>query len=208
MEANELTVERHPWNWYVPPGAQTLIAGTFPPTKRNWNYDFFYPNKNNLFWKIMAAIAEKPLQYFEGDKAVHERRQLLETLHTGVTDMAARIQRLQNSSLDENIRLLDYMDIFEILDQHPGIRRILLTSSSGPSSAARWFTQYLAGKNIIHRFGKGPRPLRSSFQYKDRSIEVLILYSPSGRAANRFGMAHMTALYRLAIMQAHNTGQV
>jgi G:T/U-mismatch repair DNA glycosylase len=48
--------EIHPWNWYCPSEAKSLIIGTFPPTLRNWSFDFFYPNKNNYFWKIMARI--------------------------------------------------------------------------------------------------------------------------------------------------------
>ncbi|MDR0543024.1 MAG: uracil-DNA glycosylase family protein, partial [Dysgonamonadaceae bacterium] len=79
--------EIHPWNRYIPAEAKSIIIGTFPPTRRNWSYDFFYPNKNNYFWRIMARIAGSPLQYFSGKEAVEERKNILNRLGIGVSDM-------------------------------------------------------------------------------------------------------------------------
>lgn len=187
--------EIHPWKWFAPPNSKTLIVGTFPPTKKNWSYDFFYPNKLNLFWKVIARIAKVELQYFIGDKAVAERKQLLTSLNLAITDMGYKIARQYNSSLDENLKVVVHMDIFQILDENPGIDKIIFTSSSGPSSAARWFVEYLQKANIIHKFPKGARPIKSQFIYKNKPIDLVILYSPSPRAANRVSFENLVALY-------------
>ncbi len=192
--------ETHPFKFYAPPHCHSLIVGTFPPTKKNWSYDFFYPNKQNLFWGIMAQVAGKVLQHFSGEEAVAERKGILAILNTAITDMGLIILRTNDSSLDENLQAVDYMDILHILDQHPLINKIIFTSSSGKTSASQWFSNYLKQQNIIHRFPKGVKPLRSEFEYKGRTIKLVILYSPSRRAANRVSLAELTEMYKREIL--------
>ncbi len=192
--------EIHPWKWFVPLHSKVLFVGTFPPAKGRWSYDFFYPNKANLFWRILSRIAGRELQYFTGAEAVEERKQLLSLLNAAITDMGYRIIRKDNSSLDENIIAIQYMDILQILDEHPEINKIIFTSSSGPVSAARWFTQYLKTRGIIHKFRNGTKPLSSELEYKGRKIALAIVYSPSSRAANRISFDSMVAMYENEIV--------
>ncbi|RYG04869.1 MAG: hypothetical protein EOO02_05095 [Chitinophagaceae bacterium] len=187
--------EVHPWKAYIPPNSKTLIVGTFPPTKRNWSYDFFYPNKQNLFWTVISAINKSALEYFSGEEAVNERIGILENLKLGVTDMGLEINRLNGNSLDENLSPIEYMDILKILNEHPTINKLIFTSSSGPASAARWFVNYLKTRNILHRFASGPKPLRSILQLEHRSVELVVLYSPSRRAANRISLEKLIEMY-------------
>lgn len=188
--------EFHPWNWFVPPGSKVIIIGTFPPTQRNWSYNFFYPNKNNLFWRMMARIAGEELKYISGEEAVKERRNILIKLGVGISDMGRKILRTDNSSLDEKLVLLEHMDIFRILEENPSIQKIIFTSSSGKSSAARWFQDFLALQGIAYKVPKGERPLKASLQIKGRTIETVVLYSTSPRAANRISFDQLVELYK------------
>lgn len=192
--------ETHPWKWYVPNGARTLMVGTFPPTKRNWNYDFFYPNKNNFFWRIIASIANKPLQHFSGNEAVEERKALLDFLRLGITDMGYVIDRLQDSSLDENIAAVEFMDIQQILKENPSINKIIFTSSSGKSSAATWFKNYLFQKGTKIIYPKGSKPQRLKWLLNNKEIELVIVHSPSPRAACSIGFERLEAMYRQEII--------
>jgi G:T/U-mismatch repair DNA glycosylase len=192
--------EIHPWQWFAAAGCTTLIAGTFPTAKRNWHYDFFYPNTANLFWNIMAEIAGTKLNCFSDEAAVTERKNILRQLKVALTDMGQKIIRNDGSSLDENLVPLEYMDIFRILDENPSIRKILFTSSSGKASAAGWFNNYLAEKNIFHRFPKEKKPVRSILQYRNRPIELVVLHSPSRRAANRISFEEIVKLYKNEII--------
>lgn len=192
--------ELHPWNWFAPENSRVLIVGTFPPSKRNWSFDFFYPNKNNFFWRVIAQIAETELEYPAGDLAVEERKNLLRKLQVAVTDMGQHILRSANSSLDENLSVVEYMNIFQILDENTGIRKIIFTSSSGKENAVRWFNQFLAGHEIKHRFPTGQRPIKSAIEYKGRMIELVVLYSTSPRAANRISMERLVELYKNEIL--------
>jgi G:T/U-mismatch repair DNA glycosylase len=188
--------EIHPWNWHVPAGAKSVIIGTFPPTSRNWSYDFFYPNKNNYFWRIMAGISGKMLQYFSGEEAVEERKNILDQLRTGVSDMGKIIRRTDGNSSDENLEIVEYMDIFNILNENPSLRKIIFTSSTGKSSAIGWFKSYLALHGIAFHIPKGKRPLRTSIQITGRNIEIVLLYSTSARAGSTIPLDSLTELFK------------
>lgn len=192
--------ELHPWNWFAPENSSVLIVGTFPPTTRNWSFDFFYPNKANQFWKVIARISNTELEYPTGELAVEERKNLLRKLHVAVTDMGKHILRSANSSLDENLSVVEYMNIFQILDENPTIQKIIFTSSSGKESAARWFNNFLASHEITHRFPTGKKPLKSSMEYNGRTIELVVLYSTSPRAANRISFEDLVELYKNEIL--------
>ncbi|MDR0802893.1 hypothetical protein [Fluviicola sp.] len=192
--------ELHPWNWFAPENSKTLIIGTFPTARKNWSFDFFYPNKANLFWKIIAQILNTELQYISGNPATEERKILLRNLNLAVTDMGKHIIRYENSSLDENLAVIEYMDIFRILDENPTIEKLIFTSSSGKVSAAKWFTEFLASKGIKYRFPAGKNPIRSEMHYNGKNIQLVILYSPSPRAANRISFENLVELYQREIL--------
>lgn len=195
-----LGIEIHPWNWYGPEDSTTLLIGTFPPTKRNWSFDFFYPNKRNLFWNIIANITHHTYLHYEGVAAVAERKQLLDQLKVTITDMGKIIERTANNSLDENLIVHEYMDIFQILKERPSINQLIFTSSTGKSSAAKWFEQYAALNGHLLKLKTTPKPAVNYFQYKDRLLKLIVLYSPSARAANRIAFTDLVNLYKDAIM--------
>ena len=187
--------EIHPWNWYCPVGAKTVVIGTFPPTRRNWSFDFFYPNKNNYFWKLIARIAGRPLVYFSGEEAVDERKELLNHLKLGVSDMGQTIRRKTDSSLDQNLEIVAYMDIFKMLQENPSIRKLIFTSSSGKSSAIRWFKDYLSLHQVPFKIPQGKRPLRTTVTVKNQSFEIVLLYSTSPRAGASVSFDALTELF-------------
>jgi G:T/U-mismatch repair DNA glycosylase len=188
--------EIHPWNWYCPEGAKTLIIGTFPPTLRNWSFDFFYPNKNNYFWKVMAGIAERELHYLTGTEAIEERKEILCQLKTGVSDMGKIIRRKAGNSLDQNLEIIEYMDIFRLLQENPSIRKIIFTSSSGTSSAIRWFKNYLSLRKIDFKIPKGKRPLRTTVVMQGKNLEIVLLYSTSPLAGATIAFNQLVELYK------------
>lgn len=193
-------IETHPWNWYVPAESRTMIIGTFPSALKNRKYDFYYPNPANLFWRMMADIAETDLKHFSGAEAVQERKDILEKLSVAITDMGKVIVRYNGSSLDEHLQVKHFMEIFTILKENPSIRKIIFTSSSGPSSASNWFIEYLKTMKHDFRFPKGKKPIHAEIEFEDRIIKLVIAYSPSPRAANRISFAKLTDMYRNEIL--------
>ncbi|MDR0543440.1 MAG: hypothetical protein LBH19_14685 [Dysgonamonadaceae bacterium] len=197
------TEEKHPWNWHVPSGAKTVIIGTFPPTLRNWSYDFFYPNKNNYFWRIMATIAGRKLQSFSGEEAVNERKAILNQLRVGLSDMGKVIRRKEDNSTDENLHIVEYMDILQLLDENPAVNKFVFTSSSGKVSAVRWFKNYLALHGISYRIPQGKRPLHSRLELQGRPVEIVLLYSTSPRVGATVPFDKLTELFGHEIIRIH-----
>ncbi|MCL1934114.1 MAG: hypothetical protein FWF53_09945 [Candidatus Azobacteroides sp.] len=192
--------EIHPWYWYIPDGAETVVIGTFPPTRRNWSFDFFYPNKNNYFWKLMARIVGRPLLYLYGEEAVNERKELLNHLKLGVSDMGQIIRRKTDSSLDQNLEIVAYMDIFKLLRENPSVRKLIFTSSSGKSSAIGWFKNYLSLHGISFKIPQGKRPLRTTVTINGKSLEIVLLYSTSPRAGASVSFDALTELFAYEIL--------
>ena len=54
-------VEYHPLCPFLPENAKVLFLGSFPPQRKRWCMDFYYPNFINDHWRIEGQI-------FFGDK--------------------------------------------------------------------------------------------------------------------------------------------
>lgn len=46
--------ENHPLEPFLPGNAILLMLGSFPPQKKRWSMDFFYPNWSNDMWRIFG----------------------------------------------------------------------------------------------------------------------------------------------------------
>ena len=142
--------EHHP-NWYFPiPDMRTLVLGTFPPHKKRWNFEFYYPNNMNRFWKALSAVENGCLTEQSGPPAVEERKRLMQYLRVGVQNLGKIITRKNQSALDKHISILEFQDIQSIILGHPLLERIFLPGYSGNTSTYRSFIRYLKLKRIAH----------------------------------------------------------
>ena len=48
--------ETHPLPPFLPPHAQLLMLGSFPPPRERWKMDFYYPNFQNDMWRIFGCV--------------------------------------------------------------------------------------------------------------------------------------------------------
>src|ERR1700741_4648646 len=101
--SKEISTEHHPDWYYEIPVMKTLILGSYPPHQNKRDFEFYYPNKQNNFWKILAAIAKTELKYMSGDDAVAEKKQIMKKLKVGVENMGKTIQRRGTSARDTDI---------------------------------------------------------------------------------------------------------
>ena len=58
---NKDGVEYHPLHPFLPENAKVLFLGSFPPQRKRWCMDFYYPNFINDHWRIEGQV-------FFGDK--------------------------------------------------------------------------------------------------------------------------------------------
>jgi G:T/U-mismatch repair DNA glycosylase len=178
-----------PWSEYIPNNADKLILGTFPTKENNRDFEFFYPNRNNKFWKVLARIANKKLTDFENNAdgkllAVGERKRILDKLNLAITDIGAKILRQKNSSLDSNLFPIEFTNIFSIVDKHPKIKTIILTSSSKGNSVLSWFAVYCSINNVNLKIEKNDKdfPKTTEITIDNKKVKIVIVNSTSGAA--------------------------
>ena len=48
-----METEQHPLKPFLPANARLLMLGSFPPQRKRWSMEFYYPNWNNDMWRIV-----------------------------------------------------------------------------------------------------------------------------------------------------------
>jgi G:T/U-mismatch repair DNA glycosylase len=187
-----------PWEPYVPLNANKLILGTFPTHEKNWDFNFYYPNKNNPMWKILSAIAKTDLTHSKNEiTSVNERKAILDKLNLAMTDMGKVIRRQKVSSLDIDLFPIEFIDVFNILDKYPSIQTIILTSSTKGNSVLSWFKSYCTMNNKkIKLKGKG-FPRLENMTLNGREIKIVLVCSTSGATGKTYDF--LLDLYRKVI---------
>ena len=176
--------ETHP-NWFYDfYPMHGLVLGSFPPHQSKYSFPFYYPNKQNRFWKVVSLIVNLPLEVPLSDKerAIEERKAIMKKLKIGIHDVGLEIIRSNNSSLDSKIQIVKYQDIKSIVLNHPELKKIFLLGFAAKSSAARTFLNYLQSERIMAKF-----PLDFEIKAENiflifidkRAIECVILNSTS-----------------------------
>lgn len=119
IDASQRLVEQHPLKPFLPEGCRLLMLGSFPPERRRWSMEFFYPNFNNDMWRIMGLI-------FHGDRdrfvVTGERRfdrAAVEAFCTergiGLYDTACEVRRLAGNASDKFLEVVTPTDIGALL---------------------------------------------------------------------------------------------
>ena len=124
-------VEYHPLKPFLPENAKVLFLGSFPPQRKRWCMDFYYPNFINDHWRIEGQI-------FFGDKNhfvdLEAKRFKIDGIvafcqEKGLAffDTSTAIRRLQDNASDKFLEVVEPTDILALLSQLPHLRAIVTT---------------------------------------------------------------------------------
>lgn len=131
MENEELQLETHPWEPFIPEGAKVLIMGTFPPQAKRWSMDFYYPNRTNDFWKICGLIflGDKDALCLPGEKKfdVDAIRGLMTEKGIALNDTARRVRRLKGNASDKYLEIVEPVPLYDLLARMPQCRAVATT---------------------------------------------------------------------------------
>lgn len=127
----EVPLEMHPFEPFIPENAKVLIMGTFPPQSKRWNMEFYYPNRSNDFWFMIGLI-------FCGDKdALYDRKtklfdlqrikRLLTEEGIALSDTGYKIRRLQGNASDKFLEIVEPVDLATLLSRMPQCKAIATT---------------------------------------------------------------------------------
>ncbi len=128
---NEITIEQHPLTPFLPPKARVLMLGSFPPQRKRWAMEFYYPNWNNDMWRIMGLVFYNNKDYFV-DTAHKTFRQhdivaFLEEKGIAIFDTATAIRRLQDNASDKFLEIVEPTDIQALLTAIPFCEALITT---------------------------------------------------------------------------------
>ena len=124
-------VEYHPLIPFLPDNAKVLFLGSFPPQRKRWCMDFYYPNFINDHWRIEGQI-------FFGDKNhfvdLENKRFKIDEIvascqERGLAffDTSTAIRRLQDNASDKLLEVVEQTDIRSLLQKLPHCRAIVTT---------------------------------------------------------------------------------
>ena len=192
--------EPHAFGTFANKNAEVLIIGTFPSHARNRSFDFYYPNKNNAFWKIIETVYVYRFQNNVGSAAVDERKLFATERKIALTDMMAAAIREKNGSGDDQLSSTELTDINAILESCKAINRIVLTSRSGKINALLLFKKYLESNKIPFFYNDAESVGKGFFDFAGRKISVFVPYSPSPRVVRKFGLDAITDMYGISLL--------
>ena len=134
-------VEYHPLRPFLPENAKVLFLGSFPPQRKRWCMDFYYPNFINDHWRIEGQIffgdknhfVDVPNKRFKIDEIVA----FCEEKGLAFFDTSTAIRRLQDNASDKFLEVVEPTDIPALLRQLPHLRAIVTTGEKATETICR-----------------------------------------------------------------------
>ena len=122
-----MEIEKHPLEPFLPAKAKLLMLGSFPPQKKRWSMDFYYPNLNNDMWRIFGILFFDDKDYFLNEKGI------------ALFDTASSIRRLQDNASDKFLEVVEATDVTALLRQLPECKAIVTTGQKATDTLRQQF---------------------------------------------------------------------
>ena len=185
-------IEQHPLEPFLPGNATLLMLGSFPPQKKRWSMDFFYPNLQNDMWRIFGLIffQDKDHFLFENKKAFDKERLIvfLETKGIALYDTATSVRRLQDNASDKYLEVIEPTDIRLLLKQLPHCKAIVTTGQKA--------TDIIRSQIEVNEPSIGGS---CPFEFEDRSLRLYRM--PSSSRAYPLALEKKSVFYRLMLKE-------
>ena len=183
-----LNIEEHPLEPFLPANAVLLMLGSFPPQKKRWSMDFFYPNLQNDMWRIVGLIFFQNKEHFlNPEKKVFDKDRIIEFLNDkgiALYDTASAIRRLQDNASDKFLEVIEQTDISLLLKQIPMCKAIVTTGQKAT--------------DIIREQIEVKEPTvgtSESFEFGDKAMKLYRM--PSSSRAYPLALEKKAAAYRV-----------
>lgn len=158
---NKDGIEYHPLRPFLPENARILFLGSFPPQRKRWCMDFYYPNFINDHWRIEGQVFFGDKNYFvdlENKRfKIDEIVSFCKEKGLAFFDTSTAIRRLQDNASDKFLEVVEPTDISSIIKQLPQLRAIVTTGEK----ATETICASLGITNIprVNTFIKVPFPI-------------------------------------------------
>jgi G:T/U-mismatch repair DNA glycosylase len=183
-------IEEHPLEPFLPSNATLLMLGSFPPQKKRWSMDFFYPNLQNDMWRIFGILFFNDKDHFllPGKKAFNKDYLVEFLTEKGIAlyDTATAIRRLQDNASDKFLEVIEPTDIRLLLKQLPQCQAIVTTGQKA--------TDIIRSQIEVNEPSVGQS---CPFEFEDRILQLYRM--PSSSRAYPLALEKKAAVYRLML---------
>ena len=138
-----MEIEKHPLEPFLPAKAKLLMLGSFPPQKKRWSMEFYYPNLNNDMWRIFGILFFDDKDYFLNEtRKAFCRERIIDFLNEkgiALFDTASSIRRLQDNASDKVLEVVEANDVTALLRQLPECKAIVTTGQKATDTLRQQF---------------------------------------------------------------------
>ncbi|MBR4923580.1 MAG: uracil-DNA glycosylase family protein [Bacteroidaceae bacterium] len=188
MEKIIPVIEEHPLQPFLPSNAKLLMLGSFPPQRKRWSMDFFYPNLQNDMWRIFGHIFFQDKEHFlYPDKKAFNKELIVDFLNEkgiALYDTATSVRRLQDNASDKFLEVVEPTDLRLLLKQLPQCQAIVTTGQKATDTIRE---QIEVDEPTI---GKS-----STFCIEDKSYQLYRM--PSSSRAYPLALEKKSSVYQL-----------
>lgn len=185
-------VEYHPLLPFLPENAKVLFLGSFPPQRKRWCIDFFYPNFINDHWRIEGEVFFGDRNHFVDLESkrfkINEIVCFCQEKGIAFYDTSTAIRRLKDNASDKFLEVVEPTDIPALISRLPHLRAIVTTGEKATDTICASLNIPEAPK--VNTFVSIP-------ELTNRDSESLILYRlPSSSRAYPLAFAKKVEAYR------------
>ena len=131
IQRSEGGVEYHPLIPFLPENAKVLFLGSFPPQRKRWCIDFYYPNFINDHWRIEGEVFFGDRNHFVDVEAkqfkINEIVSFCQDKGIAFFDTSTAIRRLMDNASDKFLEVVEPTDIPALISKLPHLRAIVTT---------------------------------------------------------------------------------
>ena len=125
------SVERHPFDPFLPQDCRLLMLGSFPPAPKRWAMKFYYPNFTNDMWRIfgLCFFADK-MHFVDAENRTFRLDDIVPFLVSkgiGMYDTACAVRRLKNTASDKDLEVVEATDLMAMVHSLPRLTDIVTT---------------------------------------------------------------------------------
>lgn len=191
-----MITESHPLKPFLPQNAKVLMLGSFPPPRKRWCMDFYYPNFTNDMWRILSYVFYGVKEHFivAGEKTFNLPVivDFLNEKGIAIFDTATEVVRLQNNASDKFLQVERETDLSAMVGQLPECRAIVSTGQKSAEIVAgqlgtevpkvgHWVPLDLAGRKLrFYRMPSSSRAYPLSVEKKAAYYKEVFDYCLSG----------------------------
>ena len=185
-------VEYHPLRPFLPEHASVLFLGSFPPQRKRWSMDFFYPNFINDHWRIEGQVFFGDRNHFVDQEAKCFKYDEIVAfcLERGLAffDTSTAIRRLKDNASDKFLEVVESTDIHALLRQMPHCRTIVTTGEKA--------TETICATMHITAIPKVNTSVAIPDTYNHDGQQILLYRLPSSSRAYPMAFDKKVAAYR------------